>query len=73
MKKMYREFRRMVEGEGGHVVSFTQGKKHIKVTIKFEDGAVIVQSIASSPSDGNWLDKNRQYLNQLRRNHYANH
>lgn len=73
MKKCYREYRRMVESEGGHILSFAQGKRHIRVTIEFSDGQTVVQGIATTPSDGNWVDKTRQDLKRIKRGQYANH
>lgn len=63
----------MVESEGGQILSFDKGKKHIKVKIQFENGRTVVQGIASSPSDGNWIDKTRQDLHRILAGHYAHH
>jgi hypothetical protein len=73
MKKHHREYLKMVAHEGGEVLSFHQGKKHIKVTIQLNDSRVVVQSIAVTPSDSNWVDKTRQDFKRITRGAYAHH
>ena len=65
MQRIIRDFKRMVEREGGTVRDLVQAGPHARVEVAGPDGDTFWITLPSSPSDTRWVRNQRSLLRRM--------